>query len=93
MICRPDAARGGAAYLIEDHCCQVILFGAVGDKAPSDHEGWVDFAATLPDKSVHDLIQRCEPITPGERGSERTPCSTSFSFRTSSHGYIGHFTP
>jgi len=61
---RVHSTRGGAAYLCEDGMIQVILFGAGHkDAAPTDEEGWREFAASLPKQDVYNLISRCEPLT------------------------------
>eukprot|EP00887_Chlorella_sp_A99_P003309 scaffold9.g3309.t1 len=61
---RPVAPRGGAAFPAEDGLWQVFLYGYDGDRAAPGREGMLEFAATLPDPSIHDAIAKCEMLTP-----------------------------
>ncbi|KAL4522951.1 hypothetical protein Ndes2526A_g07675 [Nannochloris sp. 'desiccata'] len=61
---RPAMARGGVALVLEDNLLQISMNGFEGERAPLDHEGWMEYAASLPDQTLFNLAQRCEPIGP-----------------------------
>ena len=61
---RPTLARGGVFQALENGFAQFCMTGFEGEKAPLDHEGWMKYAASLPDQSIHDIAARCEPLGP-----------------------------
>ncbi len=61
---RPKLARGGLAIVVEDGMVQFSLTGFEGERAPLDHEGWMEYARSLPDPAIYRLALRCEPLGP-----------------------------
>lgn len=58
-----DGTRGGAAIAVEDDRWTVTLAGLAGDRAPTDLDGFIAYAATLPIPDLHQLIRDREPLT------------------------------
>jgi 2-polyprenyl-6-methoxyphenol hydroxylase-like FAD-dependent oxidoreductase len=54
--------RGGAIQVGEHDLAIVTLFGILGDHAPTDDEGFLAFAKSLPLPYVYDAIQGAEPL-------------------------------
>lgn len=69
VLGRPASTRSGVVINVEDNMTQVILAGVGGDACPLDHEGFLEFARSLPDPSIYDLLRRCEPVTRPSRFS------------------------
>jgi len=65
MICpsAPPHRRGGVAIAMEGDRWMVTLFGMLGDHPPTDPEGFLSFAKTLPAPDIHALISTAEPMT------------------------------
>jgi len=61
---RPALARCGIALVLEDNLLQFSMDGFDGERAPLDHEGWMEYAASLPNQSLFNLALRCEPLGP-----------------------------
>src|SRR5437868_3839756 len=61
--CPPDW-RFGAILSQEDDRWIVTLGGYLGDHAPTDDTGFVDFARSLPKPDIFDVIRHAEPICP-----------------------------
>jgi len=61
---RPSLARGGIALVLENNLLQISMEGFEGERAPLDHEGWMEYAASLPDQTLFNVAQRCEPLGP-----------------------------
>lgn len=59
----PHLKRGGFAVQIERGRWQVTMFGYHGDHAPTDHEGFVAWATTLAQPTIHDALQGAKPTT------------------------------
>lgn len=58
----PASPRGGVAIACDGDRWMVTLLG-VGDQVPpTDHEGFVAFAATLPGQEIHQIVTGSEPI-------------------------------
>lgn len=61
---RPQSNRGGIAIAIENNLVQVTMAGFMGERAPLDLEGWLNYARSLPDLSIYNLVSRSELLTP-----------------------------
>ncbi|MEM7160355.1 MAG: FAD-dependent monooxygenase [Myxococcota bacterium] len=61
----PDAPgrRGGFVVAAEDNRWFVTLAGMHGDHPPTDAEGFLDFAASLPVRDIHDAIVDAKPLS------------------------------
>ncbi len=59
----PEGRRGGGAIAVEGDSFVVTLGGVLGEQAPTDLEGFVEFAATLAVPDVHELIRDREPLS------------------------------
>ncbi len=58
----PHGRASGAALAAEGDSIVVTLAGLLGEVPPTDLEEFVDYAATLPDPVIHDLIAGREPL-------------------------------
>jgi flavin-dependent dehydrogenase len=65
--------RVGGAFPIEGERWIVVMMGVHGDRPPTDDEGFLDFAQSLPQDDVARLIQAEEPLGPAV--SHRLPFS------------------
>lgn len=61
------AMRKGMALVVEGGRVQFTLIGSGGERAPLDHEGWMEWARSLPDPAVANLAARCTPDGPISR--------------------------
>jgi 2-polyprenyl-6-methoxyphenol hydroxylase-like FAD-dependent oxidoreductase len=68
----PDQKRGGVLLAQEGDRWIVTLTG-VGDYAPTDESGFLEFARSLPTKDLYDLLANAEPL--GEITPYRYPSS------------------
>jgi 2-polyprenyl-6-methoxyphenol hydroxylase-like FAD-dependent oxidoreductase len=60
----PHRKRGAIMLPMEGNDrLQVTLMGMAGDYAPTDEEGFKEFARSLPEKEVYELISTAEPLT------------------------------
>jgi 2-polyprenyl-6-methoxyphenol hydroxylase-like FAD-dependent oxidoreductase len=59
----PPDRRGAAMISLEGDRWMVTLFGMLGDHPPTDHQGFVEFARTLPAPDVYHVIRDAEPLT------------------------------
>lgn len=53
----------GAIYVQEDGSWLVTLGGVLGEEAPLDEEGFLQFAAELPSRDLYDAIREMEPLS------------------------------
>jgi len=60
--CQP-AWRGGVILAQEDDRWIVSLGGYLGDHAPADESGFLEFARTLPTPEIFDVIRDAEPLS------------------------------
>ena len=60
-LCAPDW-RGGAMVAQEDSTWIVTLGGYLGDKAPSDARGFLDYARSLQKPDVYEALKDAEPL-------------------------------
>jgi 2-polyprenyl-6-methoxyphenol hydroxylase-like FAD-dependent oxidoreductase len=58
----PGTRRVGAVLAAEGHRWVITLVGILGDHPPSDEDGWLRFAASLPVRAVHDLAASAKPL-------------------------------
>jgi 2-polyprenyl-6-methoxyphenol hydroxylase-like FAD-dependent oxidoreductase len=59
----PPDRRGGAMVSLEGDRWMVTLFGMLGDHPPADHQGFVEFARTLPAPDLYNIIRDGEALT------------------------------
>ena len=59
VVDEPTAARMGVAFAFEGPRWMVTLAGFHGDHAPTDDDGWLAFARSLPDPAIAELIAGC----------------------------------
>ncbi len=57
-----DRPRGGALARLEGGVWMVTLFGLLGDDPPTDPDGFLAFAGSLPFPDLHDALRAGEPI-------------------------------
>jgi 2-polyprenyl-6-methoxyphenol hydroxylase-like FAD-dependent oxidoreductase len=55
--------RGGGAVFLEDGNWLVTLGGILGEQAPLDDQGFLQFAAQLPSRDLYDAIKDLEPLS------------------------------
>ncbi len=60
----PINKRGGAIYLLEGNRWIVTLSGGGKDYPPTDEEGFLDFARSLPNSALYDAIKDAKPLSP-----------------------------
>ncbi|MDX6741635.1 FAD-dependent oxidoreductase [Actinocorallia sp. A-T 12471] len=61
-VSSPSHPRGAFFSRIEGGKCVLSLTGVLGDAAPVDPEGFLDFVRDLPVPDVHDVIRDAEPL-------------------------------
>lgn len=59
----PDGLRGGGAIAVEGDRWVVTLGGVLGEHAPTDVDGFVDYAATLAIPDIHEMIRDRRPLS------------------------------
>lgn len=59
----PARTRGGMIVPIEGDRWHVVLIGMAGDYPPTDEEGFMAFARSLPTPALHEAIGAAEPLT------------------------------
>jgi flavin-dependent dehydrogenase len=60
----PDNPRGGTLRRVEGGVWTAVLIGLGGDHPPTDEEGFLGFARTLPSPIIYDVIKDAEPASP-----------------------------
>jgi len=60
----PDSPRGGVIIPLEGGRWQVALVGLGRDYPPTDEEGFLAFARSLPSPRLYEAIKNAEPLTP-----------------------------
>ncbi len=70
----PPNPRAGAAIAQEGDRWTVTLIGYLGERAPLDLPGFIEFARGLPTLDIHELVSRAEPL--GEAYTAAYPQST-----------------
>jgi 2-polyprenyl-6-methoxyphenol hydroxylase-like FAD-dependent oxidoreductase len=74
----PECPRGAALQIQEHGRCVVTLFGILGDHPPTDEDGFVSYARSLPLPFAADAIDGAEPIDAPV--SYRYPASTRYRY-------------
>ncbi|MGR6975156.1 FAD-dependent oxidoreductase [Streptomyces cynarae] len=64
-VSSPSHRRGAFLSRIEDGLVVVSLTGVLGDSAPADLAGFLEWARTLPVSDIHDVIHDAEPVDDG----------------------------
>jgi flavin-dependent dehydrogenase len=59
----PDQPRGAVILPMEGDRWHVTLIGFDGDYPPTDEEGFLAFARSLPSPRVYDVLSKAEPLT------------------------------
>ncbi len=59
--------RGGTVLAIEDRRWLVCLFGADGEMAPTDPDGFADYAASLANPHIGQIVATARPLGPVHR--------------------------
>ena len=59
----PDQKRGGVLLAQEGDRWIVTLTGVLGDHAPTDEAGFLEFARSLPTRDLYDLLVNAEPLS------------------------------
>ncbi|HJU41282.1 MAG TPA: FAD-dependent oxidoreductase [Vicinamibacterales bacterium] len=59
----PPDRRGAAMLALEGDRWMVTLFGLLGDHPPTDHQGYLEFARSLPAPDIYNVIRDAEPLT------------------------------
>lgn len=62
-VSSPSHRRGAFLSRIEDGKVAVSLTGVLGDTAPTDDAGWLEWARSLPVPDVYDAVKDAEPVT------------------------------
>ena len=61
-VSTPTHPRGAFFSRIEDGRCVLSLTGVLGESAPTDPEGFLDWTRSLPVPDVYDVIKDAEPL-------------------------------
>lgn len=69
----PDGTRTGVINPLEGGRWLVSLAGWLGDHAPTDEEGFVDYARSLPAPEIYEVIKDAEPL--GEATVHKFPAN------------------
>lgn len=62
-VATPDMPRGAIFARLPDRYA-VSLTGILGDKPPTDHEGFLEYVKTLPVPEIYDAVRDAEPMGP-----------------------------
>ncbi|HEX4949552.1 MAG TPA: FAD-dependent monooxygenase [Blastocatellia bacterium] len=60
----PKQPRFGLVFPVENNCWMVTIGGGGGDYAPTDEDGILEYARSLPNPMVYEAIKNAEPVTP-----------------------------
>ncbi len=60
----PGVPRGAVMTLLEGDRWHLTLVGMVGDHAPTDEEGYLEFIRSLSSPMLYDLVKDAEPLSP-----------------------------
>jgi 2-polyprenyl-6-methoxyphenol hydroxylase-like FAD-dependent oxidoreductase len=66
LIVAPNAPyqkRGGVLLAQEDNKWIVTLIGMVGENVPTDEEGYLEFARSLPTPDLYNVLSKAKPLT------------------------------
>jgi 2-polyprenyl-6-methoxyphenol hydroxylase-like FAD-dependent oxidoreductase len=53
----------GGVFTVENDRALVTLGGWLGDHAPADEAGFLEFARSLPDPAIYNFLRQAEPLT------------------------------
>ncbi|HEX7318115.1 MAG TPA: hypothetical protein VF297_29700 [Pyrinomonadaceae bacterium] len=72
QVAPPRGTRGAIMLPVEGGRWLATLIGGDRDYPPTDDEGFMEFARSLPSPVIHDAIKSAEPLTPvrGHRATE-----------------------
>ncbi|MER6621969.1 FAD-dependent oxidoreductase [Streptomyces sp. NPDC000931] len=87
-VTSPTHRRGAFLSRIEDGLVVVSLTGVLGDSAPADLDGFLQWTRTLPVTDIHDAIHDAEPV--GDGTVFRYPASVRRRFERLSR-FPGHY--
>ncbi|HEX8174580.1 MAG TPA: hypothetical protein VF543_05620, partial [Pyrinomonadaceae bacterium] len=59
----PKERRNGAIFAIEGDRWIVSVGGWHGESASADEKAFLDFAKTLPNPNIYDIVSKCEPLS------------------------------
>jgi flavin-dependent dehydrogenase len=62
-VATPAAPRGAFFSRIEDGKCALSLTGVLGDSAPTDPAGFLEYTKSLPIPDVYDVVRDAEPLS------------------------------
>jgi len=63
MPAPPGGKRAGVLFPLEGGRWIVTLAGWLGDYAPDDEQGFLEYAKSLPNQDIYKVISRIEPLT------------------------------
>lgn len=61
----PNGRRGGVALAVEDDRWQVTLIGMLGERPPTDVDGFTSYAASLWSDDLHQIVDGATPLDDG----------------------------
>lgn len=64
QVAPPEQKRGGILFTVEGNRWLVTLIGGGRDYPPSDEQGFLEFAESLPAPIIADAIRAAEPVGP-----------------------------
>ncbi len=67
ITCAPTSGRGGAVSSVDGGRWFVTLFGAGGEVAPADEDGFLSYATTLECQDIAEIIKTATPASPIHR--------------------------
>ncbi|MBV9822924.1 MAG: FAD-binding monooxygenase [Actinobacteria bacterium] len=62
-VASPDHPRGAFFGRVAPDTCILSLTGILGDKAPTDSEGFLDYVKSLPVAEIYEVVHDAEPKT------------------------------
>ena len=62
-VASPDHPRGAFFGQVGTDACILSLTGILGDQPPTDNEGFLEYARTLPVPDVYNAVRDAEPLT------------------------------
>jgi 2-polyprenyl-6-methoxyphenol hydroxylase-like FAD-dependent oxidoreductase len=65
----PDGRRGGTAQAVEADRWLVTLVGMLGERPPTDLDGFTGYASGLWATDIHDLVAKSEPVGEAATGA------------------------
>jgi 2-polyprenyl-6-methoxyphenol hydroxylase-like FAD-dependent oxidoreductase len=61
----PEGRRGGVALAVEDERWQVTLIGMLGERPPTELDGFSQYAASLWNDELHQIVDGATPLDDG----------------------------